>query len=666
MHPMDYRPDIDGLRALAVGSVVLFHLGVPGFSGGFVGVDVFFVISGFLITRILVNEVQDGRFSFARFYTRRARRLFPALFVTLSTSLVFGVLLLSAEHLERMGMALASALAFRLQLLVRRRERVLRRAGRLQTPAAHLVAQRRGAVLPRLADAAARAVALEETLARAAGSRAARVREPRPRRGVASHRRGCRVLSGSVPGQRVRGRCADGMGRSVRAPRRAIWLEVCVAVGLVAVLVPVVSYSDETVFPGLTTFPVTLGSALLIYGGRARYLGRLLDNPPAVALGLISYSLYLVHWPLIVFYEYWKFAPLDGGERVVVGGASVVLAAGMYRFVEQPFRRKQGLPGGLTPGRYGLACLGLSVALAVARSARVGEGRMGLAHRQPGRRVGRGPDRRSQPRHGRVRETRKCALPAAAGSAARPRAGSTTSPLLGDSHAEQWIHGLHALFEEQGRRAILLTTGGGAVPFEGGVTWYGAERRRPAVENAYRKLRALDVKTVVFAARWHLYANTTAGDVDRHWFEYGEHRGSEPASSSDALEQAARDAIGKLLGASKHVVVIGQVPPYGVSALHCFRRPGWLIDFSDPATCRGYDARRVREIAAVSDGIFEALSRELGFTYVNLTEQLCSSDESGEPSCAHLLDGQFIYRDDDHVNRFGSATLMRALGGAFD
>ena len=100
-----YRADIDGLRGLAVISVMLFHLDVPGFGGGFVGVDVFFVISGFLITRIIAGDVSRGRFSFAEFYTRRSRRLFPALFATLAVSGIFGFLLFSPEHLRRMGMA---------------------------------------------------------------------------------------------------------------------------------------------------------------------------------------------------------------------------------------------------------------------------------------------------------------------------------------------------------------------------------------------------------------------------------------------------------------------------------------------------------------------------------------------------------------------------------
>ena len=98
-----YRPDIDGLRAIAVLVVVLFHFEVDAFAGGFVGVDVFFVISGFLITRLIRHDVDAGRFSFGVFYIRRVRRLFPALFVTIVVTFIAASVLFTPLHLERLG-----------------------------------------------------------------------------------------------------------------------------------------------------------------------------------------------------------------------------------------------------------------------------------------------------------------------------------------------------------------------------------------------------------------------------------------------------------------------------------------------------------------------------------------------------------------------------------
>ncbi len=103
-----YQPEIDGLRAVAIISVLLFHLGLSQFSGGFVGVDVFFVISGYLISRLIVTEIEaTGQFGFKQFYIRRSRRLFPALFVSLALTTVGAILLFSPEDLTRFGGSIA-------------------------------------------------------------------------------------------------------------------------------------------------------------------------------------------------------------------------------------------------------------------------------------------------------------------------------------------------------------------------------------------------------------------------------------------------------------------------------------------------------------------------------------------------------------------------------
>src|SRR5947209_4163355 len=109
---MRHRDDIDGLRAVAVIPVVLFHFGVPGFAGGFVGVDVFFVISGFLITTIVDNDIKRGEFSILGFYERRARRILPALFVVVLASIVAGTLLLLPDALSAFGRSVVMTMLF--------------------------------------------------------------------------------------------------------------------------------------------------------------------------------------------------------------------------------------------------------------------------------------------------------------------------------------------------------------------------------------------------------------------------------------------------------------------------------------------------------------------------------------------------------------------------
>src|SRR5713101_1313888 len=109
---MQYRPDLDGLRSLAILPVLLFHYGIRGLTGGFVGVDVFFVISGFLITSLLLRDIEDRNFSIIKFYERRARRILPALFFMLAVTTVLSVLVLLPRELSNYGKSLTAATAF--------------------------------------------------------------------------------------------------------------------------------------------------------------------------------------------------------------------------------------------------------------------------------------------------------------------------------------------------------------------------------------------------------------------------------------------------------------------------------------------------------------------------------------------------------------------------
>lgn len=122
MTSLVYRRDIDGLRAVAVIAVVLFHFGVPGFSGGFVGVDVFFVISGYLITSIIWRQREAGRFSFVEFWARRARRILPALFVLLAAVLAVGWFLMAPKDYEELGRSVRYQVMFASNLLFMRQD----------------------------------------------------------------------------------------------------------------------------------------------------------------------------------------------------------------------------------------------------------------------------------------------------------------------------------------------------------------------------------------------------------------------------------------------------------------------------------------------------------------------------------------------------------------
>jgi peptidoglycan/LPS O-acetylase OafA/YrhL len=347
---MQYRPDIDGLRAIAVLSVFFYHLGFAGFGGGFVGVDVFFVISGYLITRIIVDELDAGHFTFTNFYLRRARRILPALFVTILVCFAIGAVVLAPEHLATLA---ASALAATVSLS---NFYFTATAGYFDFAATSK---------PLLHTWS---LSVEEQFYLVYPLAIFLVFRRFGKRALPAALVGCALLSLSLflVFQFSHSLLAVGQDRAwaatfYLAPFRAfefaigalvLWVpalkertgqlaEVLLLVGLIIIGWSVYSFSSRTLFPWAGALVPCLGAALTIYGGSATRIGLLLRNPISVRVGKVSYSLYLVHWPVIVFWQYCQGAPLSTGQATVAIVGCYLLAELMFAFVEQPFRGRQ-------------------------------------------------------------------------------------------------------------------------------------------------------------------------------------------------------------------------------------------------------------------------------------------------------------------------------------
>jgi len=357
-----YRPEVDGLRAVAVLAVVLFHAGVPGFRGGFVGVDVFFVISGYLITRLILGELDGERFSFARFYGRRARRLFPAMFATLAATFVASLFILSPPHLEEASLSLIHALlsvsnvlfwslsgyfdsASAAKPLLHTWSLGVEEQFYLVWPISVYLAYRwlrhRGVLVLIVAVGLASLVAAEIAAGRAPD--AAFFLTPF---------RMCELALGGLCLWLER-------STAIRSWRR----ELLTLLGLALIAYATHAYGEGHRFPGLAAMVPCGGAALVIVGGRGRVAGALLANRLAVGLGLISYSLYLVHWPLFVLVRYGRASDSTSLEKVTLIAAATGLATAMYFLVEQPFRRRRRERLRLSDPAFGLACAGLACAL---------------------------------------------------------------------------------------------------------------------------------------------------------------------------------------------------------------------------------------------------------------------------------------------------------------
>ena len=340
---LPYRDDIDGLRAIAIGLVVLFHAGL-GCDGGFIGVDVFFVISGYLITGILLRELESGTFSMVRFWQRRVRRLFPVLMVFLAVTLAAGWMLLLPSEMAGLGdhslATLVSAVNFRLESAV---GYWAPQADRL--PLLHMwslaVEEQFYLLLPpllvlghrRLRNRLGAALVIVAALSLAY----CLAFQPAHPKSVffLLPGRAWELLIGSITSYAMH----RGFQVKPSLAPLAAWL------GLGLIFVPAFTLERGVGWPGLPALLPTMGAALLIAGNATpNAVARLLALPPVRFVGLISYSLYLWHWPALVFVKLHRYpAAASGGDIALAVVVAVLLAALTWRFVEQPFRYRAGI-----------------------------------------------------------------------------------------------------------------------------------------------------------------------------------------------------------------------------------------------------------------------------------------------------------------------------------
>ncbi|WP_206239496.1 acyltransferase family protein [Novosphingobium terrae] len=340
--PARYRPDIDGLRAVAVGSVIVFHAFARQHFGGFVGVDIFFVISGYLISGILLRELDEGRFSFLRFYARRVRRIYPALVVMMAAVLGFGWLELFDADFHRLALHVAASAGFIVNLVL------YREAGYFDTasdakPLLHLwslgVEEQFYIVWPvllliahRIGKRLGRGVVWGVLAALMLASFTHAVLLMRHDISAAFYwptARGWELLAGAALA------LAHARGAALQ-PRPAIAAALGAA-GAAAIAASLIFVTAEKPFPGWNAVPAVAGAVLLLAAGPGGWVNRwLLGLAPMRWVGAISYPLYLWHWPLLAYAAIAGFDSVTA--RAIAMGAAVLLAWLTMRLVEEPLR----------------------------------------------------------------------------------------------------------------------------------------------------------------------------------------------------------------------------------------------------------------------------------------------------------------------------------------
>ena len=353
---MNYRSDIDGLRAIAVVLVLLFHANLS-MSGGFVGVDVFFVISGFLITKSISNALDKNEFSLITFYDHRVRRILPALIPVLLVTSIGLLFLMLPPDLEQYGKALASTGLFSSNVYFWRESGYFNTASALN-PLLHtwsLGVEEQFYIFFPLLMSVLLPFAFKRRVAVLAGLT------------IFSFVASCWLLSQRpnftfymLP-TRAWELLVGSLLSFVAAPRLSrVVSEVSSLVGLVAIFASAVLLHEGSSFPGVNALAPVLGSALMIYAGGNEQRGvvtSLLSLRPVRFIGLISYSLYLWHWPLLAAYRYYADrgpTPLEGAGLI---GIAFVLAILSWRYVERPWRRRDAKTSVVLAPVVGLAAM---------------------------------------------------------------------------------------------------------------------------------------------------------------------------------------------------------------------------------------------------------------------------------------------------------------------
>lgn len=632
-----YRPDIDGLRAFAVISVLLFHAGFTTFGGGFIGVDIFFVISGYLITGILIKDTEQNKFNFLKFISRRFFRLYPSLIFVVFVSVLLGFLLFSPDHFKELGRSAVSS------LLSISNYDYFQRAGYFtessaSNPLLHTwslgVEQQFYLIYPLVLVAAYKAskklaiflVLLVGTLSLFSSQH------------YVSSDASLAYFSTISRGFEF------AVGASLHwMPKKKIknfLLEIFLATGILGLVFCVFYFNKHTSFPGFYALIPCLFAGLCIYAGEAKYTGWVLRNKVMVWIGLISYSLYLVHWPMITFYTYYIYSVPSVIEKVLFVIFPFVFAYPLYVFVENKFRRVSFSDiGGMkflslafvslftvSISLYAYFSSGMHWRLdekaldRIVKSAEYHKNNYGGANFPPNRLQFLGDLESKQ----------------------------VSYILIGDSFAGHLTAGLDSLLKENKLKAVAVWSSGCFI----GDKYVSSRNGSPIVECLAASKLAMDMVSqynakIIYAESW------------------GAYRAIISSKDGTAVSLPERSDYYKVIvsniknildiaGSDRELIIFGSPPgdgsTKGLSLKSCLERPPYI-----PSYCQENLVFPETEGLAFSEniGINESISKMKNVHFINPYDFFCSAGK-----CRALVDSEIVYSDYAHLSISGSKKLV--------
>ncbi len=664
---MNYRREIDGLRSVAVVPVVLFHAGFQLFSGGFIGVDIFFVISGYLITSIIIAEREKGSFSLLKFYERRARRILPVLFFVLLCCLPFAWAWMLPAQMASFARSIIAVCLFGSNFFFWHESGGYFAAASEEQPLLHtwsLAVEEQYYMLfplfvmlmwrfgPRVLIGAIAAIALTSLLLAQYGSM------------------NFATANFYLPNTRAWELLAGSLCAFLLAGGRQYKSNILSLAGLAIIVFSIFAYDDATPFPSLYALVPVLGAVLIILFGSAGSLtARLLSTRPMVGIGLISYSLYLWHQPVFAFVRIRSLTEPSMFLMSLLALACCGLAYLSWRFIETPFRKGGGVQLLPTPARI----LGSGAILAALFIGIGFYGTMdnGLQFRLPA-------DARialaEQEHHDSIMETclfdkGEVSLPHPVRDCLTKHSTSSKTILIGDSHAAA-LAGEALRSFDAANADLYVMTHSACVGFSGFYVSNPKYRLRcnsffTGIEDY---IQERDILTVIMASRWSLYVDGSPFDNGEGGIEplkptyvdlfdrLSEHASQDdPARKARVLKQYVAD-IQKHLDAGRNVVLVYPIPEAGWNVPELVAKSAMSgvgnLEFS--TSYERYQQRNGAVIAA-----FDAISHPNLFR-VRPADFFCNSFIKDR--CINSVSAErVLYFDDDHLSDAGADLVVPAI-----
>lgn len=653
---LDYRPDIDGLRAVAILLVVAFHAGLSGFSGGFIGVDVFFVISGYLISFLMLREMDQGTFRISNFYNRRAKRILPALFGVLAFLLLSGFVLLAPHEFRALAKGMIATLLSgsniyfwqsasyfepktELNPLLMTWSLGVEEQFYLLFPLLLWVLRKKS---PRVKISTVSLLILASLLACAIATRTA------PQAAFyLLPTRAWELLAGVMLALFHK---QFGEKASVLPKFIAHSLGTC---GVAMILIASARYDKLTPFPGIAAILPVLGATLFI-AARGAWTNRLLANPVLRGIGKISYSWYLWHWPMLSLARIVADRPLDRITTLWIVALSLLAAIASFYILETPFRRSQ-LPIAQSLRRYAFASACFLIAASAIFALK------GIPSRYP--QV--------------ARVERETGMWGTAGclqfyGASHPRFDAHCTPqgtgnvvaLIGDSHASAIADGLRQTLRGQNARLFELTKAS-CTPLNGvGLDNPLAPQDFPECTRFNQEVLQFlvtqpSVRAVVMAGYWSLPLSTPGASLRTVTSS------AAPQDASQLLALGLSQEIAQLQAAGKAVYLLQDSPSFAFDPVrnimaHDIPARKMLAQLVSPPTLSSSEGVAAERIFPADQHARAVLSQVAvqhpGVHLIDLQKELCSPD-----LCRFEAEGLSLYRDERHLTNLGAAFALRGV-----